>query len=77
MPFRLGEERGRTIRNVGLLSTVGFSFVLAVILGAGLGYLLDRWLGTSPWLFLVFFFVGVVAAIRNVFRLVNRTSEPD
>ena len=76
MPFRLGEERGRTIRNLGLLSTVGFSFVLAVVLGAGCGYVLDRWLGTSPWLFLLLFFLGVIAGIRNVFRLVNRTSEP-
>ena len=41
-----------TVRQLGALSTVGFSFVLAVVLGAGLGLLIDRWLGTSPWVLL-------------------------
>ena len=37
-----------TVRQLGALSTVGFSFVLAVVLGAGLGLLIDRWLGHEP-----------------------------
>ena len=60
-----------TVRTIGLLSSVGFAFVLAVALGAGAGYWLDRWLGTSPWLFLVLFFLGVAAGILNVFRMVK------
>jgi ATP synthase protein I len=65
------DERQRridTIRSIGALSTVGFSFVLAVILGAWIGWLLDGWLGTGPWLFLVFFFLGLAAGMVNVFR---------
>ena len=61
-----------TLRTIGALSTVGFAFVLAVVIGAGFGYLLDGWLGTSPWLFLVFFFLGVAAGILNVFRAASR-----
>lgn len=57
-----------TLRTIGALSTVGFAFVLAVLVGAGVGWLLDSWLGTSPWLFLVFFFLGLAAGILNVFR---------
>jgi ATP synthase protein I len=60
-----------TVRTIGLLSSVGFAFVLAVALGAGAGYWLDRWLGTSPWLFLALFFLGVAAGILNVFRMVR------
>lgn len=65
---RLGRSRGRTLQTIGALSAVGISFVLAVVIGTGFGYLLDRWLGSSPWFFMVFFFLGVAAGILNVFR---------
>jgi ATP synthase protein I len=38
------------------------------MMGAGIGYLLDRWLGSSPWAFILFFFIGVTAGILNVIR---------
>ena len=65
---------GDTIRTVGALSAVGFAFVLAVVMGAALGYGIDRWLGTSPWFFLLGFFVGLVAGVRSVFRTVTAVS---
>ena len=49
----------------------GIEVVSALIAGAGLGWLLDRWLGSFPWLFLVFFVVGGVAGVMNVYRLFN------
>jgi F0F1-type ATP synthase assembly protein I len=61
-----------TVREIGGLSTVGFSFVLAVVLGAWFGWLLDNWLGTRPWLFMVFFFLGLAAGILNVYRSAGR-----
>jgi len=63
-----GARVGETVRSLGALSAVGLSFVLAIVLGAGGGYLLDRWLGTSPWCFLSGFALGVVAGIRNVYK---------
>ncbi len=63
-----GARLGETVRSLGALSAVGLSFVLAIVLGVGAGYLLDRWLGTSPWGFLLGFVLGVVAGIRNVFK---------
>jgi F0F1-type ATP synthase assembly protein I len=57
-----------TMRTLGALSTVGLSFVLAIVLGAWFGWLLDRWLGTSPWLFFLFFVLGLAAGILNVYR---------
>ncbi|HEX6211290.1 MAG TPA: AtpZ/AtpI family protein [Methylomirabilota bacterium] len=68
MVFRPGRQRGEAIRTIGAVSAAGFAFVLAVLMGAGAGYLLDGWLGTSPWLFLLGFFLGLAAGIRNVFR---------
>ena len=39
-----------------------------VLVGAGLGWLLDRWLGTSPWGLIVFLLLGFAAGILNVMR---------
>jgi F0F1-type ATP synthase assembly protein I len=61
-----------TVRELGALSTVGFSFVLAVVLGAWFGWLLDNWLGTKPWFFMLFFFFGLAAGIINVYRTAGR-----
>ena len=61
-----------TVRTIGALSTVGLSFVLAIVLGAWFGRVLDNWLGTSPWLFILFFFLGLAAGILNVYRTTSK-----
>jgi F0F1-type ATP synthase assembly protein I len=61
-----------TVRQLGALSTVGISFVLAIVIGAWFGTVLDNWLGTSPWLFFLFFFFGLAAGIINVYRTAGR-----
>ncbi len=57
------------MRTFGTLGSVGLSFVLAIVIGAGVGLLLDRWLGWGHWGFFVFFFLGLVAGIMNVYRV--------
>src|ERR1700691_6487274 len=39
-----------------------------VLVGAGLGWLIDRLLGISPWGFIVFLLLGFVAGVLNVMR---------
>lgn len=56
---------------IGQLSTIGLSFVLALVLGFGGGYLLDGWLGTEPWLTFLGFFAGLAAGIVNVYRVMQ------
>lgn len=52
----------------------GVEVVSALIVGVGLGLMLDRWLGTWPWLFLVMFLLGATAGVLNVYRLFNPRS---
>ena len=37
--------------------------------GAVIGFVLDRWLGTAPWLLLLLLFAGFGVGIRNVIRI--------
>ncbi len=46
--------------------------VAATFIGLAMGYYLDRWLGTSPWLTLIFLLFGIVAGFRNIFVLTQR-----
>ena len=64
------------VRLIGQLSTVGLSFVVAIVLGFGGGYLLDGWLGTRPWLAFLGFFVGLAAGITNVYRVMQLATKP-
>lgn len=67
-------EPGRT-GNLPPGSTWGIGFragvevVSALVVGVAAGWFLDRWLGTWPWLFLLFFVFGSVAGVLNVYRL--------
>jgi F0F1-type ATP synthase assembly protein I len=60
-----------TFRVLGQLSTVGLSFVIALVLGFGGGYLLDGWLGSRPWFSFIGFFLGLAAGILNVYRVMQ------
>ncbi len=66
------QSPGEIMRTVGALSTVGLSFVLAIVLGTAFGWWIDGKLGTSPWGFFVFFFLGLAAGILNVYRTTSR-----
>ena len=63
-------ERINTIRTIGALSTVGFSFVLAVLIGGLVGWWLDRKAGFEkyPVFFLLFLLMGLIAGALNVIR---------
>jgi ATP synthase protein I len=74
MGYRLTKNAGEALRSVGALSTVGIAFVLAIVIGAWIGSLLDGWLGTKPAFFFVFFVLGLAAGILNVFRTVARVT---
>ncbi|ARS27409.1 AtpZ/AtpI family protein [Sphingomonas sp. KC8] len=45
------------------------------VVGALVGWVLDRWLGTAPWLLLVLLFLGIGVAFRNIVRISNERPE--
>ncbi len=61
-------EGGDSGKGTGIALRIATEFVVAVIVGGAIGWYLDDWLGTKPWLMVVFFFLGVGAGFLNVFR---------
>ena len=54
--------------SIGTAFKMSTELVAAVAVGTIIGFILDKTFGTKPWLILIFFFVGVIAGIVNVFR---------
>lgn len=56
---------------MALAGRVSSELVAGLIVGAGSGWVLDRWLDTSPLMLVVMFFLGAVAGTVNVWRAVS------
>ena len=54
--------------NIGQAFKMSTELVSAVAVGTIIGFILDKWFDTKPWLILIFFFVGVIAGITNVIK---------
>ena len=61
-------QKSQKNSNFGEAFKLSTELVAAVAVGTIIGFILDDWFGTKPWLILIFFFVGVVAGISNVIR---------
>jgi ATP synthase protein I len=61
-------------QGLGLGFRIGIELVVAVVVATGLGWAIDRWLGTRPWAMIVLFFLGVAAGMLNVYRAVTGIS---
>lgn len=57
-------------------ASLGLEMGISVAVGAGIGYLLDRQLGTRPWLLLVFILFGVAAGFKGMIAAARR-ARPD
>ena len=63
------EKRGSFMGNAFKLGT---ELVAAVGVGTIIGFILDSWFGTKPWLIIIFFFLGAAAGMLNVIRTAKR-----
>ena len=54
---------------------VAVDLVAGIIVGVLIGLALDSWLGTRPWLMLLFFVLGAAAGIMNVMRTARRMED--
>ena len=73
-PSEPAENDGRSERRqIGLqMTALGLEFAGSVLGGLALGYYLDRWLGTEPWLLLLGTFGGMITAVSRILHLTRR-----
>lgn len=83
---RIGQAKGKLVAKgraaSDQLEQKGYSYgvtlatemLAAVIIGFGLGYVLDNWLGTTPWFMIGLGLLGVAAGVINVWRTVSNNS---
>ena len=62
---------------MGSAFKLGTELVAAVVVGTIIGFILDSWFGTKPWLMIIFFFLGSAAGMLNVIRAAKKMQEKD
>lgn len=58
-------------------STVGLNMVAFTAAGLAMGYFLDKFLGTRPWLTIIFLLIGIAGGFRELFKLAARDDKKD
>jgi len=64
----LSTNKSSNAASLGKALKISTEFVAAVVVGSLLGFILDGWFDSRPWLTISFFFMGVAAGILNVIR---------
>ncbi len=62
------QDRKAFFRELGKYSALGLEMAISVVIGMAIGYYLDKWLGTSPWLTIVWIGLGFAAGVRSLYR---------
>ena len=62
------KNNGANAASLGKALKISTELVAAVVVGTTLGFILDNWFDTRPWLTISFFFMGVAAGILNVIK---------
>ena len=65
------DDKRRSFQQLNLLLSVGMVFPVSIVIGYGIGYLLDKWLGTTS-LKVVFLLFGVAAGFVSFFRMISQ-----
>jgi ATP synthase protein I len=66
------KPRRPDFRRLAELSSIGLILPSSIAVGLFLGYFLDRWLGTAPWLLLILTVLGIVSGLLSLFRALKK-----
>lgn len=67
-------EARETTRKSSIAYAAAFSLFASVVTLFGLGWALDRWLGTSPWLIVIGLVLGAAVGFYQFVRLTSKLS---
>ena len=70
-----GKQGAGGAAGYGQAMKLSSEFIAGIAVGAGLGWMIDRLAGTSPWGLVVFLLLGFAAGVLNVLRSVGKIAE--
>lgn len=68
----MAEDKRQLMKSLGFLSSVGICMVVSCLIGLAMGFYLDKWLDSSPWLTLIMLGLGIASGFRSIFILTSR-----
>ena len=68
---------GLDFRKLAEASSIGLVLPASIVVGLVFGYLLDKWLGTRPWMLLLFLILGVVSGFVSLLRAFRKYGKDD
>jgi F0F1-type ATP synthase assembly protein I len=73
----MNSDKKELFRNLAMVSSMGISVVLAIVIGFAFGRQLDKWFGTDPWFFYIFLLIGIAAGFKNIYVIAGREIRRD
>lgn len=82
MPSRTSKEGGGPVsqdnggrgffKGLAMLASMGIAMVVSTFIGLVMGIYLDKYLGTKPWLTIIFLIFGIAAGFRNIYEMTRK-----
>jgi ATP synthase protein I len=72
MDMALSDNKREVVRSLLSYSSLGIEMGLSVAIGIGIGYFLDKFFKTAPYLTIIFMILGIVAAMKTIYTLLKK-----
>ena len=63
------KKEGGAIKGLATIASMGIMMVVSTFIGLAMGYYLDRYFGTQPWLTILFLLFGIAAGFKNIHKI--------
>ena len=69
---KLSESNPKKESGAGFAFKISTELIAALIVGVGIGLIVDNYLGTKPFGLIIFFILGSFAGFLNIYRVMRR-----
>ena len=69
------DDKSQLTRQLALFGTIPILLAAGPLAGFFIGRFLDRWLGTDPFLMVIFLILGFVASGKEIYNIVRKVNK--